>query len=108
MFPANASGRNRSISSVKATNHFGFVMTRDEPQDLSRAVENRICQRHPASSLIDTRDGDVRISDVQNQVSGYQGSSMPVGPETQMNEIEHQVVSLRSAEALPRIGRLPR
>src|SRR5262249_868242 len=88
--PVNPAGWNRSIPGVEATDHFSFVITSDEPQHTARPVENRISQRHPASSLINPRECDVPIIDCQDWISGYQGSCMPVRPEAEVNEIENR------------------
>src|SRR6185295_17751141 len=59
--PFNPPCWNRSIPSVEASNHFSFVITGHKPQHATRPVDNRIGQRHPASSLIISGEGDVRV-----------------------------------------------
>src|SRR6185369_12271747 len=83
------STRNRSISVAKATNYFSFVFAGYKPQHLAGPVDNGICQCHPPSSLINRSDCDVRIIDVQDWVSWYQGCRVSIRAQTQVNKIQH-------------------
>jgi hypothetical protein len=66
-----------------------LVFAGDDEQDGPCPVQHRIGQRHPPMLLVGCRDPDPRIRDLEHRIVRHQGRGMSVGPEAEMNEVEH-------------------
>ncbi len=53
-------------------------------------IQQRICQRHAATFLINAGQRHVGIRNIQNRIAGNQRSRVAVRAESQMHEIQHR------------------
>src|SRR5262249_33461526 len=77
-----------------------LVVPGDQPEDLVGAGESLVGERHALAGLVSARGRDKVIGDVQYRIAGYQGRGVPVGAETEMD----QVKMLRQESTVPGRG----
>ena len=66
-----AAGGDRRIGVLELRQRFGFVLAGDEPENMARAVDDGIGERHTAATLIGAGGhGDVDVGDIQDGVAG--------------------------------------
>ncbi len=82
-----------------------FVGAGDHPQDVSRTIDDRIRQRHPAPALIRARYGNVCIGHVEHRIAGHQRRGVAIGAEPEVHQVEHR---RRAAQGTQRRGIAPR
>jgi hypothetical protein len=67
---AYSSGRNRAITGIQALHGRELVGTRDQPDDLSSAINARIRQRHAWMPHVGSSDADIAVCHVEDRVAG--------------------------------------
>jgi hypothetical protein len=68
--------------------HRRLVLTGDQPEQ--RPVEGRKGQRHPAPSLVQPRERDVGVRDIEHRITRNQRRGVSVGTQAEMDEIENR------------------
>src|SRR5437879_6626829 len=80
---ANSTGWNRGIGVAQSFEWTGLVGPGDQPKNAPRTIDNRIGQRHPTPALVNSGQGDICVSNLQDPIPGYQGGSVAIRPQTQ-------------------------
>jgi hypothetical protein len=65
-----------------------LVLAGDQPEDLAGAGEGRVGEHHASAALVRRGDRNETIGYVQRRIAGYQGRGVPVGAETEMDQVE--------------------
>jgi len=87
--PLDASAWDGIVTVLQAHEHCGLLRSGHQPKDAAGTVEDGIGQGHSPALLIEPRDRDITVRDVNDRISGHERGRMPIGSQAKMHEVEY-------------------
>src|SRR5215467_6028104 len=87
---ANPSAGNGGVSIEKVAKRISLLASCYQPKNLPSAIDDRIRERHPLSTLIEACYGDIPVNDLQYRITRNQRGGVSIWPEAQVHEIKNR------------------